>query len=175
MVCVSEAFHEAFQLVKNPVKAAAKKRTYWGDRDRTNKGGGGGTGSGSGGSGSNGNDIFALDLGLAGDVKPKIEADGTNASNQFSAASFGGNDATDGTGVLNPAKMFRGMVSSAGGDKTIISRAIAGLTTRVADLLTASSTKASSSGGGVKEEDEDAGLKGAMECVKAYRQVRTRC
>jgi len=111
-----EAFKAEFSLVKNTGKAAVKKRSYWGDRDRDrSKAGGNDAGSSAGSSGSAG-DIFALDLGLAGDEK-KIKTDPGAFS--FSAASFsdgGGADGTnaDGSGALKPARIFRGMVDSAG-------------------------------------------------------------
>ena len=98
--------------MKNEGKATNKKRSYWGDRNRD----GAGTSSGAAG-GSKADDIFALDLGLAGDNQT-IKSD-PSMSSAFSAASFssgGGADGTnaDGSGAPKPALIFRGMVASAG-------------------------------------------------------------
>lgn len=105
-------FAGAFQFVKNEGKATSKKRSYWGDRNRD----GAGTSSGADG-GSKADDIFALDLGLAGDSQA-IKNDPSMPS-AFSAASFssgGGADGTnaDGSGAPKPALIFRGMVASSG-------------------------------------------------------------
>eukprot|EP00750_Incisomonas_marina_P032285 INCI9098.2.p1 GENE.INCI9098.2~~INCI9098.2.p1 ORF type:complete len:660 (+),score=155.25 INCI9098.2:395-2374(+) len=155
-------FAGAFQFVKNEGKATNKKRSYWGDRNRD----GAGTSSGAAG-GSKADDIFALDLGLAGDNQT-IKSD-PSMSSAFSAASFssgGGADGTnaDGSGAPKPALIFRGMVASAGGDESVVSNAVGGLQQRVREYLSAASTQEAGAA-------TDKCIAGALECVQAYRKA----